>query len=241
MAGENSGRCRRIHRGPLAGRCHAARACRGCIKTGEQRIFPDLAKRLLRGFALLAEKNRLAAVGVVRPFVEDQHPGEIVQVFHLAQSLVGKRIMQRELQRTSRVAGAKLQSGLARDPLARQPVPGSAGSTPRRRRQSPPGPWYLLVQASTTLHPGDQFLNREARRSSWEASKTIGIPLWEARFRKKKKPEQWSRPIPHADLWFLKKNYRFFFFFAAFFAFFLAALFFGFDFFAFFFGSAFFL
>src|SRR5258708_6833330 len=44
-----------------------------------------------------------------------------------------------------------------------------------------------------------------------------------ARFRKKKKPEQWSRPIPHADLWFLKKNYLFFFFFAAFLAGFFAA------------------
>src|SRR4029077_4234720 len=89
------------------------------------------------------EKNRLAAVGVARPFVEDQHPGEIVQGFHLAQLLVGKKIVQGEPPRISGIARAELQPGLAWDPRAAAlpPVPGSAGSTPRGRRQSPPGPW----------------------------------------------------------------------------------------------------
>src|SRR5882672_5824232 len=93
---------------------------------------------------------------------------------------------------------------------------------------------------TSLLHPGAQFLNREARRSSWEATEACGIPLREARFRKKKKPERESRPFPHMYLCFLKKTYRFFFFFAVFFVFFLAAFFLGFDFFAFFFGAAFF-
>jgi hypothetical protein len=35
----------------------------------------------------------LAAIGVAGPLVEDQHPGEIVQVFHLAQLFVGQKIM----------------------------------------------------------------------------------------------------------------------------------------------------
>src|SRR5258708_37807938 len=74
--------------------------------------------RLLRGLALVAEKNCLAAVGVARPLVEDQHPGEVMQVFPLAQLLVGKEIMQCELPRIPRIAGAKLKPGLAGNPRA---------------------------------------------------------------------------------------------------------------------------
>jgi hypothetical protein len=76
--------------------------------------------RLVRGFAQVAEKNRLAAVGVARPFVEDQHPGEVMQVFHLAQLLVGKKIMQCELPGISGIARAELQPGLAWNPRAWQ-------------------------------------------------------------------------------------------------------------------------
>src|SRR5713226_5928977 len=66
------------------------------------------------------------------------------------------------------------------------------------------------------------------------------VPLWEEKVHKKKKPGQCSRLCLKADLRPLKKTYRFFFFFAAFFAFFLMAFFFGFDFFTFFFDAAFF-
>jgi hypothetical protein len=43
-----------------------------------------------------------------------------VQVFHLAQLLVGKKIVQGEPPRISGIAGAELQPGLAWDPRARQ-------------------------------------------------------------------------------------------------------------------------
>jgi hypothetical protein len=53
---------------------------------------------------MIAEKYRLAAIGVARPLVEDQHPGEVMQVFHLAQLFVGKKIMQCQLLRISGIA-----------------------------------------------------------------------------------------------------------------------------------------
>src|SRR5712692_9056576 len=61
------------------------------------------------------------------------------------------------------------------------------------------------------------------------------------RFRKRKKPERWSRLLPRVNLRSPKKTYRLFFLFADFLTFFLAAFFFGLDFFDFFFGAAFFL
>jgi hypothetical protein len=61
------------------------------------------------------------------------------------------------------------------------------------------GVWYYLpVAASILLQPGAPFLNREARRLFWEESGALGIPLWEAQFRKKKKPERSSRLSPQA-------------------------------------------
>ncbi|PYU66565.1 MAG: hypothetical protein DMG49_21680 [Acidobacteria bacterium] len=56
----------------------------------------------------------------------------------------------------------------------------------------------LLHSASARLHPGAQF--PESRSELGSKQKACGIPLWEARFHKKKRPEQWSRLFPHVNL-----------------------------------------
>jgi hypothetical protein len=63
----------------------------------------------------------------------------------------------------------------------------------------------MVPQASLMLALRASFLNREARRSFWEAKRAGTIPVREARFRKKKKPERWSRLLPTADFWATKK------------------------------------
>jgi hypothetical protein len=67
-------------------------APRSVSRTKQWRSFPAF-----NGTSAIAANSvfnvALAAIGVAGPLVEDQHPGEIVQVFHLAQLFVGQKIM----------------------------------------------------------------------------------------------------------------------------------------------------
>ena len=67
----------------------------------------------------LAKEQSLAAVRVAQPFVEDQHPGEIMDVFDFAQLLVGQKVVQGHAARISGVSRAELETGTARRARAR--------------------------------------------------------------------------------------------------------------------------
>src|SRR5258708_1923940 len=66
------------------------------------------------------KKNRLPAVGVADPFVKNQHPREILQVFHFAQFFIRQKIVQRHAPRIPRIARPELQPRRARRPRPRQ-------------------------------------------------------------------------------------------------------------------------
>jgi len=64
----------------------------------------------------------------------------------------------------------------------------------------------LMRQASAILQPGVQFLNREARRSSWEASDGLWNPTPGGAIPQNEKAGTKVRPFPHMYLCFLKKT-----------------------------------
>ena len=99
----------------------------------------------------LDRKNGLPPVGVAGPLVEDQHPGEIRQIFGLAQLLVGQKIVDRQARRIARIARPNCLPGAARRP-ARCPA-ASPGRPSARSVRAAPRPLPSAARAAPIAPP----------------------------------------------------------------------------------------
>jgi len=108
--------------------------------------------RLLRGFARVAQKKPSGGRCCCTSICRNQHPGEVMQVFHLAQSLVGKKVVQRELPGISGIAGAELQPGL--DGI-------------RARGSSTASSGFSRINSSETVTISTGTVGRPRRAASW--------------------------------------------------------------------------